>query len=89
MDLVVWLLNVCLPILLNRVRLNFLNSCCENWSNLMLGESGWKHVAQQIFLAHKTIYFSQLLRTNLLPKTIVSKVQPAFICMNSAMKTVE
>ena len=55
----------------------------------MLGESGWKHVAQQIFLAHKTIYFSQLLRTNLLPKTIVSKVQPAFICMNSAMKTVE
>ena len=32
---------------------------------------------------------SQLLKTNLLPKTIVSQAQPAFICSNPAKITVE
>ena len=35
-------------------------------------------MAQQIFPAHRTIYFSQLLKTNL-SKTTISQAQPAFI----------
>ena len=37
---------------------------------------------QNIFPAHRTIYFSQLLRTNFPPA--ISQFQPAFICSNSA-----
>ena len=49
-----------------------------------------KHIlVQQIFLAHRTIYFSQLLETNLLPETTVSQTQPTFICSNSTILTVE
>ena len=46
-----------------------------------------EHVAQQIFPAHKTIYSSQLLKTNLLSETRVSQAQAAFICSNSAIIT--
>ena len=53
----------------------------------------WVHkdenIAQHIFKAHRTIYFSQLLKTNLLSETTVSHGQPAFICLNSAILIVE
>ena len=38
-----------------------------------------KHVAQQISPAYRAIYFSQLLKANLLPETIVSQAQSAYI----------
>ena len=38
-----------------------------------------KHVAQQISPAYRAIYFSQLLKANLLTETIVSQAQPAYI----------
>ena len=37
-----------------------------------------KTLAQQIFLAHRAIYYPQLLKTSLLSETIVSQAQPAF-----------
>ena len=42
-----------------RVQLIFWKCCHENLSflNLLLGEKGWKHVAQQISPVHSTIYF--------------------------------
>ena len=43
-----------------------------------------KHLAQQIFLATWTVYFLQLLKTNLLSETTISQTQPAFVCLNSA-----
>ena len=47
------------------------------------------YIAQQIFPVHRTMYFSQLLKTNLLCATSVSQAQPAFICLVSAILTVE
>ena len=44
-----------------------------------------KYVAQQISPVYRTIYFSQLLKTNLLSETIISHAQPAFIWLNSAI----
>ena len=41
------------------------------------------------FPGHRTIYFPQLLKRNLLSETIVSQAQPAFTCLNSAVITVE
>ena len=49
------------------------------FTRLILGEEGWKHAAQNIFLAHGTISFSQLLKTNLLSENMYSPTQPAFI----------
>ena len=40
------------------------------------------HVAQQISPTHKTKYFPNLMKTNL-------QTQPAFICLNSAIITVQ
>ena len=62
---------------LNRVRLIFLKLCRENISffSLMFGELELNHVAQQISPAHRTIYFLQLLVTNLLSKTQSSQAQ--------------
>ena len=54
---------------------------------LVLGEL-WKFVAQQTVPAHRTIYFSQSLKANLLPETIVSQAQLEFTCSNSAIITV-
>ena len=34
-------------------------------------------------------YFPQLLKTNLLSRSIVSRTQPSFVCSNSAVITVE
>ena len=51
----------------------------------MLAKQEWKLVAWQISPAHKTIYFSQLLKANLMYETIVSQAQTAFICANSAI----
>ena len=48
-----------------------------------------ENIAQKIFPAHKTIYFSYLLKTNFLPKTIVFLAHPAFSCSNSAITAVE
>ena len=48
-----------------------------------------KDVAQQIFQAHRIIGFSQLLKINLLSETIYSQTEPAFICSNLAIITVE
>ena len=47
------------------------------------------YIAQQIFPVHRTMYFSHLLKTNLLCATSVSQAQPAFICLVSAILTVE
>ena len=41
-------------------------------------------VTQQIFPAHRRIYFSKLLK-----KITIPQVQPASICLNSAILTVE
>ena len=41
------------------------------------------------FPTHRTIDFLQILKANLLCETIVSQPQPAFICSNSAIITVE
>ena len=51
----------------SKVRVIFSKCRRENLSicNLMLVEERWKHIAQQIFPVHTTIYFSQLLKTNL------------------------
>ena len=38
---------------------------------------------KQIFSAHRTIHFSWLLKINLLPETIVTLAQLAFICSNT------
>ena len=46
-------------------------------------------LVQQIFLAHRAIYYPQLLKTSLLSETIVPQAQPAFFCLNSAIITVE
>ena len=35
-------------------------------------------MAQQIFHVHRTIYFSESLKTNLLSKTLFSQAEPAF-----------
>ena len=43
-----------------------------SFCNLKLGELGWKHVFQQVFQAHMSIYFPQLLKTSLLFEIIVS-----------------
>ena len=63
------------------VRFIFWKHLGENVSfhNLILCEWGWKHVAQQICPAHRTLYIPQLLKTNLLSETVVSQAQPAFI----------
>ena len=57
-----------------RVQLIFLKCCPENVSfrKLMLGEKRQKNIAQQILQAHRTMYFLQLLKTNLLSKISVS-----------------
>ena len=41
------------------------------------------------FFHHRTIYFLQLLKINLLSEIIVSQAQPTFICSNSAVIKVE
>ena len=71
--------------LYSRVRFIFLKCCHENISfpNLMLSEKEWKYVAQQISPAHRSIYFSQLLKRILLSETIVFEAQPIFIWLNS------
>ena len=56
--------------------------------NLMFGKDG-NMVAQQIFQTHRTIYFSKLLKADLFSETIVSQTQPAFVCSDSAIITVE
>ena len=70
----------------NKIRAWFIFwKCCHknvSFCNLMLGAN---QVAQQIFPAHRAMYFLQLLNTNLLSETIVSQVQLAFICLNSAI----
>ena len=43
-----------------------------------------KYVAKQVSPAHRTIYFSQLLKRNL-SETIASHTQPTFIWLNSIM----
>ena len=40
-------------------------------------------------LAHRTIYFSQLLKANSLSETLCSQTQTAFVCSNSATITAE
>ena len=69
----------------------FLKCCPQNLSfrNLMLGEYRWKHIVQEIFQAHKTRYFSQLLKTDLLLEATISQAQAAFICLNSSISTIE
>ena len=65
------------------VQLIFVKRCCEKISFR-------NHVAQQIFPDHRTIqYIFQLLKTNLLSETIYCQTQSAFICLNSAIITVE
>ena len=44
-----------------------------------------ENIFQQIFLAHRTVYFQQLLKTSLFSKTIDPQAQPASICLNSAI----
>ena len=74
-----------------RVWLIILKCCCENFSfrNLMLGEKEWKYVAQQISSVHSTMYFSELLKTNLLSETIVFQAQLTFIWLNSTLITIK
>ena len=60
-----------------------------SFCNLMLGE--WRikiSSPTKIVLAHKTIYFSQLVKAYSLPKAIVSQAQLAFFCPNPAIMTV-
>ena len=45
-----------------------------SFCNLLLGEQGWKSVAQQIVPADRAIFFSELPKESLLPETIVSQV---------------
>ena len=45
--------------------------------------------AQQMFLAHSTIYVSESLKTNLLPETTVSQSQPTLYLFKLAILTVE
>ena len=40
---------------------------------------GWIRIAQQIFPAHRTMYFLQLMETNFLSETIVSQAQQAYL----------
>ena len=73
-----------------RVQPIFLKYCCENLSFHNISDQRRKHILiQQIFPADRTIYFSQLLETNLLPKTTISKTQLTFICSNSTILTVQ
>ena len=51
----------------------------------MLDEKEWKYVAQKISLAHRAIYFFQLLKRNLLSETTVSQAQSTFIWLNSTI----
>ena len=44
---------------------------------------------KQIVLAHRTIYFSKLLKTNLISEAVVSQTQLALISLKSAIVTVE
>ena len=53
-----------------------------------------ENIAQQILTGYPSpqdnIYqYSQLLKTNLLPETNISQAQHTFICLNSAILTVE
>ena len=52
----------------------------------LFGEFEWKHVAPQISPAHRTIYFSQLLVTNLLSETLGSRLKQ-YINSNKVIKT--
>ena len=61
------------------VKMYFLATLC--WVN--------NNKAQQIFPAHMTIYFSQLLIRYLLSETTVYQTQATFICSNSAILTLE
>ena len=58
----------------HRVQLIFWKQRREKLSfrHLKLGEYRWKHVFQQIFPAHRTVYFPQLLKTSLFFKTVDS-----------------
>ena len=47
------------------------------------------NLTQQIVPANRTMYFSQLLKANLLSEAIVSQVQLAFISLNATIITVE
>ena len=46
-------------------------------------------VAQQIVPAHRTTYFSQLLKANLLSETTVSQAQMVFICSISFVQQLQ
>ena len=46
-------------------------------------------LSQQISPAHRTVYFSHLLKVNLLSETIVSQALPAFICLYSTIIRVD
>ena len=48
-----------------------------------------ENIAQNIFPVHRPIYFSKLLKEKLLSDTTIPQAQPAFICLNSAILTVE
>ena len=58
-----------------------------SFCNLVLGEQGWNYVAQQIFLAHRTIYFSQLLKTIFCLKLLFLKPNQHFLLEFSNMKS--
>ena len=73
------------------VLLIFFKRCREKLSfcNLILGEQRWKHVAQQIFPTHRTIYFTVTENKFDVWKYIFSRTQAAYICSNSTLITVE
>ena len=74
-----------------RVQLIFLKCCSEKLSfrNLIWVNKDENMIPQQISLIHRTMYFSQLLKTNFFSETIYSQTQPAFICSNSTIITIE
>ena len=56
---------------------------------LCRGNKNKKNVAQQISTTHRTIYFLQLLETNLLSGTRISQAHSELICSNAVILTVE
>ena len=75
-----------------RVQLIFLKCYHEklSFSNVILDEKMKTHSPTNLpIVFYRTIYFSRLLQTNLLSETIYSQIQTAFICLNSAIITVE
>ena len=56
-----------------------------SWAN----KDRQKLIARQMFPFHGIIYSSKLLKKKILSETTVPQAQPAFICSNSAILTVE